>query len=183
LPLVPPPAKPRAPPKPKSPPKPPKSVDILAKAPLKAPAGQPVSVKIDIEDPGKRVKHLDIRWRRIGGPDYSTINITYKGNTATVEGIIPVAAVGKKEGRLVYYVEAKDAAGHVVARSATENDPQEIDLVASTGGGGTHWAWWTVGIVGGAAAIAGGIVAAVLLTRNTDTPNIPGTADISVVLE
>lgn len=183
LPLVPPPPGKGKKPPPRRPPGPQKTVDILAKAPLKTSAGKPITVKIDIEDPGKRIKTLSIRWRRIGGPDYSSVKLVYEGKKATLEGTIPVAAVGAKKGRLAYFVEAKDAAGRVVARSASENAPHEIDLTPLDEGG-SNWAWWTLGIVGGAAAIAGGIVAIVLLTKGGDTPTTPpGTADVTVVLE
>jgi hypothetical protein len=185
LPLVPPPPKKagRPGPGPRKPVGPQKTVDILAKAPLKTSAGKPVTVKIDIEDPGKRIKRLSIRWRRIGGPDYSTIKLAYKGKKATLEGTIPIAAVGTKKGRLAYFVEARDAGGRVVARSASENTPHEIDLTPFDEGG-SNWAWWTLGIVGGAAAIAGAVVAIVLLSKGGDNPvTPPGTADVTVVLE
>ncbi|PID38449.1 MAG: hypothetical protein CSB49_05535 [Proteobacteria bacterium] len=181
LPLTPPPAgKPAPTPRQRTGPQ--KTVDILAKAPLKTSAGKPITVKIDIEDPGKRIKTLTIRWRRIGGPDYSSIKLAYKGTKPTLEATIPVAAVGTKEGRLAYFVEARDAGGQVVARSAGENAPHEIDLTPFKEGS-SNWAWWTLGIVGGAAAIAGGVVAIVLLSKGGDTPTSPGTADVTVVLE
>lgn len=184
LPLVPPPEKKT----PAGPTKPPPSrstatVDILAKAPLKASAGKPVAVKIDIEDPGKRIAALRIRWRRIGGPDYSTITLKYDAKKASQEGLIPIAAVGQQKGRLTYYVEARDAAGRVVARSGSEDAPYEVELTPLKKKS-SNWGWWTLGIVGGAAAIAGGIVAAVLLTKDKGGPTkTPGTADVVVVVE
>lgn len=185
LPLVPPPEK-KGGPGPATKPPPPKStqtVDILAKAPLKTSAGKPVAVKIDIEDPGKRIAALRIRWRRIGGPDYSTLTLKYDPKKATHEGLIPIAAVGQEKGRLTYYVEARDAAGRVVARSGSEDAPYEV-VLTPLAKKSSNWGWWTLGIVGGAAAIAGGIVAAVLLTKDKGgKTTTPGTADIVLVVE
>ncbi|MCA9666875.1 MAG: tetratricopeptide repeat protein [Myxococcales bacterium] len=158
------------------------AVDLDARAPTKSALGKPVTVKIDIDDPRKLVHHLWIRWRVKGGPDFSTIKLKYDKATPKAEGTIPALETGKK-GVLTYYVEARGMRGNVLARAGSEDEPYEIAIVTDKGGS-SNVGWWLLGI-GGGLAVAGGIVAAILLTRGDSGPAPPpaGQTDITVLIK
>ena len=177
MPAIPPPPK-----KKKKKPQGPVNVDIDASGPRKAVAGRPIEIKISIEDPRKKVRSLVIRWRRIGGPDFSSIKIKHKPGQTSVTGLIPGATVGRKKGRLTYYVQAVDEVGNVMAKAASEDEPHEVELLPAPKKG-SSWGWWVLGATGAAAAIAGGIVAVIFLTRSNGVERPPNTADVTIAIE
>lgn len=184
LPLVPPPPK-KTPQAQKNKPRAP--VEIYAQAPLKSKKGKPINVKIEIEDPQKRIALMAIRWRRIGGADYSQIKIDYKklsekGRKSRFEITIPAIATEEK-GQVTYYVLAGDEKGTIIAQSGSDQEPHEVVIakhVELAKQSSSHWGWWTAGIITGAALIAGGIVGVVALTQN-DTK--PAGAGVTIVVE
>lgn len=155
-------------------------VEITAKAPGKAVAGQAVEVKIRIVDPKKLVQRLLLRWRRVGGPDFSTIKVPFKKGMRSVTARIPGATVGDKTGTLQYMVEAAGRGGMTLAHAGSMDEPHTVKLTEATKGK-SKWAWWVLGI-GGGLAVAGGVVAAVLLTRGDDNGAPANTADVTVTI-
>lgn len=143
-------------------------------------AGQPVEVTIELTDPKGLVRELQLRWRLVGGADYSTIKVPHKAGEKRIKGRIPGAVLGQSAGRLQYLVEALGQGGLVLGHAGTESSPLESELTASRKPG-TRWGWYLLGI-GGGAAIVGGIVAAVLLTRGSGAPPLPTTANVSVTI-
>jgi hypothetical protein len=93
---------------------------------------------------------------------------------------IPGATVGDKTGTLQYVVEATGRGGMTLAHAGTMDDPQTVKLTEATKGK-SKWAWWVLG-VGGALAVAGGVVAAVLLTRGDENGAPSNTADVTVTI-
>ncbi len=159
-----------------------KEIELDARAPRKVVAGEPVKVRIDVDDPKKRVKQLVIHWRRRRGPDYSRIRVDLKPDQTKISAVIPGATIGDKAGRLAFYVEARDAKGQPLTSAGTEEDPYEVILRRATKPK-SRVGWWLLA-AGGAAAVAGGVVAAVLLTRDDgpSQPVPPDTARLTVIL-
>jgi len=154
-------------------------VKVTAKAPARVTAGQPVHVEIGVDDPKNFVTGLVLRWRRVGGPDFSSIQVSYKKGRKKVKATIPGATIGNKKGRLQYVVEAVGRGGMTLAHAGSTDEPEVVQLTEPPKGK-SRLGWWFLGI-GGGLAIAGGIVAAVLLTRSEDTP--PGhMADVTVTI-
>lgn len=149
-------------------------VEITATSGRSAVAGKPIDVKIVLKDPAKRVTQLAIRWRRRGGADYSTIKVKRTAKQKELSATIPGITIGEKAGTLAYYVEARNPRDQPVATAGSEFEPLEVILTkAEEKTGKSKWGWWALAIGGGVAAVAGGIVAAVLLTRG-DAPIPPG---------
>ena len=157
-------------------------VEVTARVPPSVNAGAAIPIKIEVDDPKKIVDSLVIRWRRHKTADYSTIRLKYKKGTKELRAGIPAAALGEKTGKILFYVEARDSYGRRVASSGTEDDPREV-LLRQPEGKLSTLSWWLIG-AGGAAAVAGGIIAAILLTRGAkaDTGPGPGLVDLTVVL-
>jgi len=155
-------------------------VKLVAKFPGKVAAGQPVEVSIELEDPRKLVQGVQVRWRRVGGPDFSSIKVPFTPGTRQVEARIPGATVGTEEGRLQFMVEATGRGGMTLAHDGSMDEPKVVELTAPKKPR-SKWGWWLLGI-GGGAAVVGGVVAAVLLTRGGNGNGQSGMADVSVVI-
>jgi hypothetical protein len=154
-------------------------VKLEAETPKEVTAGKPVQVRIKITDPRKLVQGVLIRWRRVGGPDFSTVKVPYKPGTPEVDAQIPGATLGEKEGRLQYLVEAVGRGGMTLAHVGSLDDPRIVELTERKKPK-TRWGWWALGI-GGGLAVAGGVVAAILLTRGgTDNGTPPNSAEVVV---
>lgn len=146
------------------------AVEVVAKSPSRVSVGRPVTIDLAIDDPRRQLREVVVRWRRYKGPDYSTIHLRPAPGKERLAATIPAQEVGAEPGRVLYYVEARDADGNVLARDGDEEEPRGVDLVRSgapataggTAGRSRRWLWWTVG-AGGAVALAGGVIAAVLL--------------------
>lgn len=146
------------------------AVEIVAKSPSKVSPGRPVTIDLAIDDPRQQLREVVVRWRRYKGPDYSTIHLRPRPGKERLAATIPAQEVGAEPGRVLYYVEARDADGNVLARDGDEEQPRGVDIggaggAAAAGGAARksrRWLWWTLG-AGGAAALAGGVIAAVLL--------------------
>lgn len=177
------PATPPAGPPKKPKPKRPKMVDVtVLKAPRHSKLGMPVKIKLQVEDSGKNVESIHIHWRMVGGPDYSKIKIPFEAEKekTTLTVTIPGAVQGDKPGQLLFFVLAMGGeSDKPLSRDGDEDEPHEVTL-RRIGDSKSNWGWWTLGIVGGAAAIAGGIVAAVLLTRGSEGPG--NAAGVTVVI-
>lgn len=146
-------------------------IEVVAKAPKQVLAGKPVTIQIEIDDPKRQVREVLIRWRRHGGPDYSTIRLEYVEGTTALTGTIPGAAIGPQKGRLAFFVEARDSKGSVLASEGTDESPLSVELtVPHEIKKESTWKWWAIGIGGGAAAIAGGVLAAVLIASAKSGP-------------
>lgn len=155
-------------------------VAIEAKAPEKQTAGSSVEVKIEVADPRRLVQKLTLRWRRVGGGDFSTVKVPYKPGSKVVTAKIPGALVGKKKGKLLFFVEAHGRGDMTLAHAGAMDEPFKIKLTGPPKKK-SNWGWWALG-VGGALAVAGGVVAAVLLTQD-DTPDTPpNVADVMITI-
>lgn len=158
-------------------------VDVtVVNAPRHGKLGMPLKIKLEVEDPGKRVESIHVKWRMVGGPDYSTIKLPFEADKkkTKITATIPGAVQGDKPGSLLFYVLAMGGSSDKpLSRDGDEDEPHEVSL-ARVSDGKSNWGWWTLGIVGGAAAIAGGIVAVVLLTRGSEGPS--DTAGVTVVI-
>ncbi|MBW2733879.1 MAG: tetratricopeptide repeat protein [Deltaproteobacteria bacterium] len=167
----------------KRPPKSPGMVDLtVLAAPRHAKLGMPITVEVQVQDPKKQVESIHIHWRLVGGPDYSTIKVPFEAekDKTKLELTIPGAIQGDKPGQLLFFVQAMGGrSDKPLSRDGDEDEPHEVSL-QRVGDGKSSWGWWTLGIVGSAAAIAGGVVAAVLLTRSSPTPG--SGAGVSVVI-
>jgi hypothetical protein len=156
-------------------------VKLEAKTPKEVTVGKPVEVRIKVTDPRKLVQGVLIRWRRVGGPDFSTIKVPFKPGTKEVDAQISGATLGDKEGRLQYLVEAVGRGGMTLAHVGSLDDPRIVELTESKKSK-TKWGWWAIGI-GGGLAVAGGVVAAILLTRGgTDNGTPPNSAEVVVTI-
>jgi hypothetical protein len=155
-------------------------VAIEAKAPEKQRAGSSVEVKIEVADPRRLVQKLTLRWRRVGGGDFSTVKVPYKPGTKVIKAKIPGALVGKKEGKLLFFVEAHGRGDMTLAHAGAMDEPFKIKLTGPPKKK-SNWGWWALG-VGGALAVAGGVVAAVLLTQDDDNGIVPNTADVTITI-
>ena len=153
------------------------SVSLSEKGPSKIIAGQPIDIRIEISDPKELVEDVVIQWRVVGGPDYSTVRVKHTPGKKAALGRIPGATVGSKAGRLHYIVEAVGKGGETLAHAGTYTTPVEVILLAPPHVG-SKWGWYTLGI-GGGLAVAGGVVAAILLTRKKE-PTSNNMADISI---
>jgi hypothetical protein len=157
-------------------------VQVEARAPESVQAGRPVDVEIKVTDPGNNVQALQIRWRVVGGPDFSTVKVTYKPGTARVTGRIPGATVSREQGKLLFFVEALGRGEMTLAHAGSMDDPLVVALTLPRKKK-SNAGWWVLG-VGGALVVAGGIVAAVLLTRGDGGPApLPDNVDVTVVLK
>lgn len=174
LPEVPPPPKPSS----KEGPREAIPVVVLASGPRKVISGQPIDLKIEVTDPRRLVKQLRVHWRRIGGPDFSTIKVATSYGAKITLARIPGATIGDKPGKLQYYVEALDKGGGSLAQSGSLDQPKMVRLEPPPEGS-SAWGWWALGIAGGL-AVAGGVVAAILLTRSDEGDHPAGTADVSI---
>lgn len=151
-------------------------------APRHATLGMPLKVKLQVEDPGKRVESIHVHWRMVGGPDFSVIKLPFEADKEKTKftATIPGAVHGDKPGQLLFFVQAMGGeSDKPLSRDGDEDEPHEVSL-ERLGDSKSNWGWWTLGIVGGAAAIAGGIVAAVLLTRGSTAPG--NLAGVTVVI-
>ncbi len=157
------------------------SVSLEASAPKKIIIGNPVEVKITLKDPKKLVTQLIIHWRRVGGPDFSELKIKVTSKKKTIVGLIPGALIGSKPGRLHYVVEAKDKEGTSLAKAGSMSAPLSVRLKAPPAEK-SSWGWYALGI-GGGLAVVGGVVAAILLTRNGSDPNPNSHANVSIILK
>ena len=157
-------------------------VELEARAPRKVVAGRAIEVTVRLDDPRKLVTHLTIRWRRVKGGEYSTIKIKVKPGQKVIKRRIPGATLKGKKGRVVYFVEALARGGMTVAHDGTMDDPLVVRLKRGPGPK-SNAKWWVIGIAGGL-AVAGGVVAAVLLTRpDTPQPVYPSTVQPPIVLK
>lgn len=156
------------------------AVSLKASAPSRVTAGQPLDVRIEISDPEGQVEDVILEWRVVGGSDFSTIRVKYAAGQKVLTGRIPGAVLAGKTGRVLYRVEAMGKGGVTLANAGTINTPLEVAL-ATPPKAKSRWGWYALG-VGGAVAVAGGIVAAVLLTRSQPAPPPNTTADVSVVI-
>jgi len=155
-------------------------VKLGAKAPKKATAGQPVELEIEVLDPRALVQSVIVRWRRVGGPDFSTLKVPYKPGSRRVTARISGATVGTETGTLQYLVEAVGRGGMTLAHVGSMDAPEVVELTeprAPT----RRWGWWAVGI-GGGLAVVGGVVAAILLTRGNGNNGPQSAADVTVTL-
>jgi len=155
-------------------------VSLDVKVPGSVAAGQAIEVAIRVEDPRKLVHKLQIRWRRVGGPDFSSIKVPYSVGTKRVTARIPGATVGDSEGKLQLMVEAMGRGGMTLAHEGSMDAPRMVTLTASKKPR-RKWGWWAVGI-GGGLAVVGGIVAAVLLTRDSGGGGNGNLADVTIVI-
>ena len=175
----------QAPPRPGGQPGPggrPPPVEMEAKAPRKVVAGRPIEVTVRLNDPHKVVSHVQIRWRRVKGGEYSTVKIKVKPGQKLVKGRIPGATLKGKRGRVVYFVEALARGSMTVAHDGTMDEPLVVRLKRGPKPP-SNAKWWVIGIAGGL-AVAGGVVAAVLLTRpDTPQPVYPSTVQPPIVLK
>jgi len=153
---------------------------VKAKLPPKSVAGQSVDVRVELTDPNDQVEDLVIHWRRVNGPDWSMIRMKFVPGQRQVRGMIPGAMIGQREGRLHIMVEALGQGGTSLATAGTPLSPLEVALTAPPTAK-RRWGWYALGI-GGGLAIAGGVVAAILLTRGESLPPPKTTADVSVTI-
>jgi hypothetical protein len=159
----------------------PGGVTVSAKAPRSSTVGQALDVQIEVTDPQGLVEDVVIHWRLLGGGDYSIIRVKYTPGSAKVTGRIPGAVIGTTAAKLYYLVEVLGRGGMTLAHDGTMNIPLEVQLREPKKKKST-WGWWALGIAGGL-AIAGGITAAVLLTRHPTPPPTPNYADVTVTIK
>lgn len=153
---------------------------VQVKAPRQVTAGQPVELAIKLEDPDRSAREVHIRWRLRRGFEYSTIRLDHKPGASSIKGRIPATTSGSKSSELFYYVEVRDGEGRLIAHAGSEEEPRSVKLQAAKPKR-SRLRWWLAAI-GGAAVVAGGIVTAVLLTRDGPVAQPPGTADVTVIL-
>jgi len=156
-------------------------VSLEATAPEESTTGHPVEVEIRVTDPKKLVRKLVIHWRRVGGPDFSELKIKFDPKRKITTGRIPGALIGNKPGRLHYVVEAQDEKGKSLAKAGSLSVPLAVKIKAPPEKK-SSWGWYALG-VGGGLAVVGGVVAAILLTRDDNNPNPSSEASLSVILK
>lgn len=157
-------------------------VAVKARAPIKVTAGNPIEVKINVTDPKGHVQKLLVRWRLLGGPDFSTVSKSVKPGSGQTTVNIPGATLAQKKGKVVFFVEALGKGDMTLAHSGSMDAPLKVQLTLPSSTS-SNWGWWTLGI-GGALVVAGGIVAAVMLTRDDGGPvTLPNTADATVIIK
>ena len=157
-------------------------VEVEASAPRKVVAGRAIEITVRLNDPGKAVTQVLIRWRKVRGGDYSTVKIKVKPGQKVVKGRIPGATLAGKRGRVVYFVEAQARGGMSLAHDGTMDEPLVVRLKRGPGPK-SNAKWWVLGVAGGL-AVAGGVVAAVLLTRpDTPQPVYPSSVQPPIVLK
>jgi hypothetical protein len=155
------------------------SVSVSVKGPPKSRAGEAVTVSIELQDPEKQVEDVILHWRLVGGPDYKPIRVKLTAGQKLTIGRIPGTLLGKGGERLHYLVEALGKGGLTLAHAGTMNSPFEVEIEAVPKPK-RKWGWYLLG-VGGGLAIAGGVVAAILLTRSDPPPPMPAdTAEITI---
>jgi hypothetical protein len=155
-------------------------VSLEAEAPKELTAGKSVEIKIQIKDPKKLIQDLLIQWRRVGGPDYSTIRVKHSAGEKQATGTIPGALVDTEEGRLHYIVEAKGKGGKSLATAGTLSVPLEVKLLAPPQPK-SRWGWYALA-AGGGLAVIGGVVAAILLTRDGDGDNSEDSTNLTITI-
>ncbi|MFH1130680.1 MAG: tetratricopeptide repeat protein [Pseudomonadota bacterium] len=156
-------------------------VKVTVFGPKKVVAGKPIEIRIHLDDKQKQVAKLLINWRRLKGPDYSTVKIDHKTGLSETKGTIPSITVGTQKGTLVYYVVAQDKQGQQIGQAGAEDEPLELELLEPPKSK-NKWGWYALAIGGGAAVVAGAVVAAVLLTRGGKNAPPFNTADVIVTL-
>ena len=155
-------------------------VKVRARGPRTVVAGQPIEIKVTVDDPRQMITALRVRWRRRGGPDFSTVKVGYKSGQDEVRARIPGATLKGKTGRVLYFVEALGKGGMTLAHAGDMEQPLTVKLTEAPEGE-SNWGWWALGI-GGTLAVAGGIVAAVLLTRGGGENGDPDRADVTITI-
>ena len=156
-------------------------VAVEASAPRKVVAGRAIEITVKLKDPAKVISHIQVRWRRVKGPEYSTIKVKVKPGQEVVKARISGATLAGKKGRVVYFVEALARGSMTVAHDGTMDEPLVVRLKAAPEGS-SNAKWWIIGI-GAGLAVAGGVVAAVLLTRPDAQQVYPSTVQPPVVLK
>jgi hypothetical protein len=154
-------------------------VTLEATSPKRVLLGNAIEVELALSDPKNEVADLVLSWRIVGGADYSTIRIKRDPKARHIVGLIPGALLGSKAGKLLYYVEAKGKDGKIVGQAGTIDAPMFVMLEEPTKPR-SKWVWYALGI-GGGLAIAGGIAAAILLTRDSSQPT-PNVADMILTI-
>lgn len=148
-------------------------VVIQAQAPAQVTAGESIDVRIAVNDPGRQIEDLVIKWRTAEHSKNSLVWVRYAAGTPVTVGKIPGVAIGKDSRRLQYMVEALSEGGIALARSGTKKHPLIVQLIPTPPSPSprktSNWGWYALGI-GGGLAVAGGVVAAILLTRGSAKP-------------
>ncbi len=156
-------------------------VEVEAKAPRKVIAGSPIEVTINITDPRKLVTHVTIRWRKVKGGEYSSVKVKVKPGQKVVKGMIPAVTLKRKRGKVVYFVEALARGSMTVAHDGSMDEPLVVRLKRPKKKSNAKW--WVIGI-GAGLAVAGGVVAAILLTRpDTPQPVYPSAVQPPIILK
>lgn len=161
----------------------PRPADILVRAPHELPAGKPLELKIEVEDPRRLIRTMLVRYKRKGQSDFSTLKLDYDADKAVQKATVPATSLGEKKGRLDFYVLALSKDGKKVAHHGSEDEPKHVILTASPAGNSSV-TWWIVGGVGAAAVIAGSIVGGILIANALKGPEgpPPNTAGVTVTV-
>ncbi len=157
-------------------------VSVEARAPVEVVAGKPIEVRVQLTDPKRFARQVLVRWRMVGGGEYSTIKRKHEGGDVALKIQIPGATLAQKKGKLAYFVEVQGDGGLTLAHAGKMDDPLKVSLKPAPGSRST-WGWWVLG-VSGALVVAGGVVAVVMLTRDKGGPApLPTTVDATVILK
>lgn len=161
-------------------------VGLKVESPRQRLAGQPIPLKIHLKDPRKMAAGVLVRWRRVGGSDYSNIKLKVKPGQALVKCNIPALDLGEEQdarGKILFYVIVLGAEGFAaLAASGAVDDPHIVQVVQAPPKK-SNWHWYALGI-GAGLAVAGGVVAALLVTKPWEPGEgpLPSNVATSVIL-
>ncbi len=162
-------------------------VELKVDAPKQAKAGQPITVTLQIHDPRKMVAGALVRWRRVGAGDFSNIKLKVKPGQKKVKANIPAIDLGEEQdarGKVLFFVVLLGAEGFAALAASGAPDDPHIVRVVQPPPKKSNWHWYAIG-VGAGLAVAGGIVAALLVTKPWEPGEgpLPTNVGTSVVLK
>ena len=162
-------------------------VGLKVESPKRQLAGQAIPLKIHLKDPRKMAAGVLVRWRRVGGSDYSNIKLKVKPGQELIKCNIPALDLGEEQdarGKILFYVIVLGAEGFAaLAASGAVDDPHIVQVVQAPPEK-SNWHWYALGI-GAGLAVAGGVVAALLVTKPWEPGEgpLPGSVSTSVVFK
>jgi hypothetical protein len=159
---------------------PPKPVSLQHGSPVERPPGAEIWLTGELQDPGARASTVLVRYRTGSQGKFQRLDARVRDSKFRVA--IPGAAV--KPPLVEYYIEALDSFGLPLASRGDAAAPLRIAVPAAAASpaeqGGvlsSPWFWTSAG-----ALVLGGVVAAVLLTRKSESPAPDNTTPTSRVV-
>ena len=143
-----------------------KPVRMLHSSAAQVEPGTTIKLTGSIDDPGVRVRSVQLLYRTGATGKFITVNGAYSMGQFRAQ--IPVGAV--KPPLVEYYIEAVDKAGLPVASRGDVATPLRIVVPEPRGGGvlASPWFWIPVG----ALVVGGAVATAIILTQSGDTSRV-----------